>query len=169
LPQWGATATSLPVAAGEITLAEIQAGHIDHALAINLPAPRQGVFSWPAQRSDGTGGPQTIPEGAHLRLAPNLDLSSLHLSPLVLMMAQAAQKYGMIVRDQTHEGISFFIQDPASTGSDPFYVGGVSQPTGPYQGKTPAQLLKTFPWRSVEVLQMSLQSTGTTTKPAKTQ
>jgi hypothetical protein len=154
LPQWGATATSLPVAAGEITLAEIQAGHIDHALAINLPAPRAGVFSWPAQRSDGTGNPQTIPEGAQLRLDPRLDLSSLHLSPLVLMMAQAAQKYGMIVRDQTHEGISFFIQDPASTGSNPFYVNGVSQKNGPYQGQSPLELTRTFPWNSVQVLKM---------------
>ncbi len=47
LPQWGATATSLPVAAGVITLADLRSGSIDHALALDLPAPRQGVFAFP--------------------------------------------------------------------------------------------------------------------------
>src|SRR5947209_2054282 len=75
-PNWGATATSLPVAGGVITLDELKAGHIDHALAINLPYPRAGVYAWPAQRSDGTGtDPNAIPEGAHLRPDPTLDLS----------------------------------------------------------------------------------------------
>ena len=63
LPQWGATATSLPVAGGLMTLRELRAGVINHALAIALPAPRAGVFALPAERSDGTGGPNTIPGG----------------------------------------------------------------------------------------------------------
>ena len=51
-------------------LDELKAGRIDHALAINLPAPRAGVFAWPAQRTDGTGPPTALPEGARLRLDP---------------------------------------------------------------------------------------------------
>ncbi len=63
-------------------------GHIDHALAMDIPMARAGVFSWPAQRTDGFGGPDAIPEGARFRLDPNLDIAALHLPPLVAMMAE---------------------------------------------------------------------------------
>ena len=67
---WGATASSLPIVGGTILLDELKRGRIGHALAINLPAPRAGVFSWPAQRTDGTGPATALPEGARLRLDP---------------------------------------------------------------------------------------------------
>ncbi len=51
---WGSTATSLPMLGGLIRLDELEAGHIDHALALAIPQSRKGVFSWPAQRSDGS-------------------------------------------------------------------------------------------------------------------
>ena len=56
---WGATASSLPHAAGVITLADIEQGAINHALAVNLPYPCEGIYSWPAQRTDGTGPQRT--------------------------------------------------------------------------------------------------------------
>ena len=72
---WGATASSLPHAAGVITLADIEQGAINHALAVNLPYPCQGIYSWPAQRTDGTGtAANCIPEGAHLRIDPGLNV-----------------------------------------------------------------------------------------------
>lgn len=154
LPQWGATATSLPVAAGEITLADLRRRSIDHALAIDLPAPRAGVFAWPAQRSDGTGGPDTLPEGAELRLDPTLDLARLPLPPVTRMIAQAAEAYGIIVRDQTHNGISFYAQDAAQFGGDNLYYG----PRGIFGGRLPTQLLASFPWSHLEVLKMHLCS-----------
>jgi hypothetical protein len=148
---WGATATSLPVIAGTILLGDIRAGVIDHALALNLPAPRAGVFAWPAQRSDGTGGPATLPEGARLRLDPHLNLDALTMPPLTRMIARAAQRYGMIVRDQTHGGISLFAEDPAVLGPRPYYG-----PNGAYGGLTPLELLQKFPWSHLEVIQMHL-------------
>ncbi len=152
-PSWGATATSLPVAAGTIRIDELLRGCIDHALAVDLPYPRAGVFSWPAQRTDGTGGPTEIPEGARLRLDPNLDLSRLEMPPLVRMMAVAAQKYGMVVRDQTHHAIGFFIEDPRPSKRTSLFSG----PTGFYGGRYPTQLLASFPWRSLQVLRMDLR------------
>ena len=158
LAQWGATATSLPIAAGQITLREIQQGHIDHALAVDLPYPRAAEWSWPAQRSDGTGtDANAIPEGAQLRLDPNLNLASLHLPALTLMIAQAAQTYGIIVRDQTHHAIGFYAEDPTQSGTNPYYTNGVPNPTGPFGGLWPDQLLHSFPWSSLEVLQMKLE------------
>jgi len=161
LPQWGATATSLPVAGGVITLAEIQSRQIDHALALDVPAARAGVFTFPAERTDGAGtSPTDLPEGAHLRLDPKLNLSTLHLPAITLMMAQAAQKYGIIVRDQTGDGLSFFIQDPAPTGTNPFFSNGVPVVNGPFQGQWPTTLMHTFPWSSLEILRMNLRSSA---------
>lgn len=157
LPQWGATATSLSVAGGLMTLRELRAGVINHALAIALPAPRAGVFALPAERSDGTGGPNTIPEGARLRLDPQLDLSRLSLPPLTRMIATAAQRYGMIVRDQTHAGISLYAEDPTQYGGAALYYG----PHGIFGGETPQQLLASFPWSHLQVMRLHVsRATG---------
>ena len=158
LSVWGATATSLPAAAGVITLQDIQQGHFDHALALELPYPRAGVYTWPAQRTDGTGtDPNAIPEGAELRLDPSLNLAALHLPRLTLMIAQAAQRYGMIVRDQTHHAIGLYAENPIPLGTNPYYTSsGTPSPTGPFQGQWPDSLLHSFPWASLEVLKMNL-------------
>ena len=106
---WGATASSLPVIGGTMLLDELKAGRIDHALAINLPAPRANVFAWPAQRTDGTGPLTALPEGARLRLDPDVDVSALGLPKLTQMIARAAQRHGLVVRDQTGHAISLFL------------------------------------------------------------
>jgi hypothetical protein len=75
------------------------------------------------------------------------------------MMAEAAQKYGIIVRDQTHWAVGFWIQSPAPTTANPFYTNGVPSPTGLFQGMWPNQLMSYFPWNAVQVLRMDLTST----------
>ena len=154
---WGATASSLPMIGGTILLDELKAGRIDHALAINLPAPRAHVFAWPAQRTDGTGPPTALPEGARLRLDPSLDVSSLHLPKLTRMIALAAQRYGLVVRDQTHHGISLFGEVPRQASARAY--------RGYFAGKTPGQLLAGFPWDRLQVLQMHLCATAPCPKP----
>lgn len=151
LPQWGATATSLPVAAGVVTFADLRAGLIDHALALNLPQPRAGVVALPAERGDGVGGSDQIPEGAHLRLDPDLDIDSLHLPALVQMLALAAQKYGLIVRDRTPGGVTLFGQQPIGAGQAAVY-------RKLFGGRTAEELLSEFPWDDLEVLKLSLRS-----------
>ena len=171
---WGASATSLPLAAGTMTLAELRSGHIDHALAITMPYPRAGVVAWPAQRTDGTGSAAELPEGAHLRLNPRLDIPAMHLPKIVEMIALAAQRYGIIIRDQSHEDIGFFAEDPTQygdkvgTASDPYYgllrdangtpdpVHGRPDPNALFDGMWPSTFFRYFPWRSLEVLKMSL-------------
>jgi hypothetical protein len=149
--QWGATATSLPMLGGLIRLDELSAGHIDHALAIALPQTRANVYSWPAQRTDGTvDDPNAIPEGTRFRLDPSLDLDSLHLAPIVRMIAEAAQRYGVVVRDRAGS-IAFYAEDPSPTGSDPF-----AGPGGWFGGQYPSTLLAGFPWASLQALQTSL-------------
>jgi hypothetical protein len=145
---WGATASSLPIVGGTMLLDELARGSIHHALAINLPAPRAGVFAWPAQRSDGTGPPSSLPEGARLRLDPALDVASLHLPRLTRMIALAAQRYGLVVRDETHHGTSLFGEVPTAHAVRAYK---------PYfRGRTPGQLLADFPWDRLQVLTMHL-------------
>jgi hypothetical protein len=148
---WGSTASSLPVIAGTMTIEELQDGTIHHALALDLPSARAGVYSSPAQRTDGDDpAADAIPEGAHLRIAPQVDIPSLHLPLMAEEMALAAQRYGMIVRDQTHHAVGFYAEDPTPTGSNPYPA---------LMGyESPAKLLAGFPWQDVEVLRMELHS-----------
>jgi hypothetical protein len=176
LSVWGASATSLPLVAGTMTLDELRAGEIDHALAITVPYARAGVAAWPAQRSDGTGTAADLPEGAHLRLNPKLNIPAMHLPKIVEMIALAAQRYGIIVRDQSSADIGFFAEDPSpyTAGGripDPYYgvfrdadgrpdhVHGYPDPHALFDGMWPSEFFKYFPWRSLQVLKMSLHTT----------
>jgi hypothetical protein len=152
-PNWGATGTSLSVIGGVMLLRELRAGDVDHALAMNVPEARAGVFSWPAQRSDGIGPSMAIPEGARLRLDPTLDLTSLDLPPLTLTIARAAQRYGVVVRDQTgsSNGIALFGEDPTRWKGDPY-----RGKSGFFGNETPDQLLSSFPWDSLQLLRLDL-------------
>ena len=148
---WGASASSLSIAGGLITLEDLEKGVINHALALGIPEARSGVYASPAERTDGTSSSSlALPEGAHLRLDPSLDLAALHLPRLTLMLAEAAQRYGIVVRDHAAT-VSFYGQDPTPTGANP-YAG----PHGYFEGKTPAQLLASFPWSYLRLLKMEV-------------
>jgi hypothetical protein len=146
---WGVTASSLPYVGGAMTMSQLASGHIDHALAMAVPNVRRAAYTWPARRDDGkSADPNSIPEGARLRLDPKLNLASLNLPPLTRMMAEAAQRYGIMVRDYS-PNIAFIAQDP-NVGSEPL--------TKLYQGLYPNQLLASFPWRHLEVVKMHLHA-----------
>ncbi len=148
---WGSTATSLPVVAGTMTIGELQRGQINHALAIAIPNARQGVFAFPAERTDGTlSTSAAIPEGTVFRLDPKLNLASLHLPRVIQTMAQAAQRYGIIVRDRTHHAIGFFAEDPTPLGANPY--------TQLFDGKSPGVLLQSFPWKYLQAVKTNLKS-----------
>jgi hypothetical protein len=150
---WGASASSLSLAGGLISLEDLEMGQIDHALAMAIPNVSKGVYASPAQRDDGRSTDQlSLPEGAHLRLNPNLDLATLHLPPVTLMIAQAAQRYGIFVRDKG-ANVQLFAQDPTPTGTNPYAGRG-----GYFEGKSPAQLLAAFPWSELELLKMELHA-----------
>ncbi len=150
---WGGSASSLSLAGGLITLEDLQLGQVNHALAMAIPDVRAGVYTSPAQRDDGvSSSPLSLPEGAHLRLDPNLNLAALHLPHLTLMLAEAAQRYGIFVRSQA-ANIVLYAQDPIPTGTEP-YAG----PSGYFEGKYPYQLLASFPWKHLQLLKMELHS-----------
>jgi hypothetical protein len=151
LSDWGASASSLSIAGGLITLEDLEKGQINHALALALPDTRAGIFAAPAERTDGGDAePSSLPEGAHLRLDPNLNLAALHLPHLTLLMAEAAQRYGIVVRDSA-SNVAFYAQDPTPTGTNP-YIGA----HGYFEGKSSQQLLESFPWSHLQLLKMEL-------------
>ncbi|HTA13393.1 MAG TPA: hypothetical protein VK781_00880 [Solirubrobacteraceae bacterium] len=150
-PWWGVSASSLSVAGGLITFEDLQHDEINHALALAVPDIRARIYASPAQRSDGRStNPLSLLEGARLRLNPNLDLTTLHLPKLTLMIAQAAQRYGIYVRDGS-SNVQLYAQDPKSLTVNP-YLG----PQGYFEGMYPDQLLASFPWKELQLLKMQL-------------
>ncbi len=159
-PWWGADGSSFAIAGGLITFADLARGRIDHALVMAMPNVREAIYAAPAERTDGTSGsPLSMPEGAHLRLDPTLDLASLHLPPLTLMIARAAQRYGILV-GASAPNVAFYAQDPGPTGADP-YAGAA----GYFGGKGPNQLLAAFPWQHLQLLKMTLHHNGRPAAP----
>jgi hypothetical protein len=156
-PWWGASASSLSIAGGLITLEDLELGKINHALAIAVPRVRAGVYALPAQRTDGSAvDPLALPEGAHLRLNPNVDVAALKLPPLTRMIAESAQRYGFIVRDGA-SSVALYAQDPTPTGENPF-----PGAEGYFEG--PRAPLDSFPWERVQLLKMTLRQNA----PAQT-
>jgi hypothetical protein len=147
---WGSTATSLPVAGGTVTLAELRRGRVDHALAMAIPDPCKDLFSWPAQRTDGTSARgDCMPLGAHLRLDPGLDVASLGLHPVARILAEAAQRHGVIVRDRTRVSAQFFLESSPRDQRSPY-----TAPDGLFGGTSPSGVLAGFPWDRLQLLQL---------------
>lgn len=143
---WGATATGLPLLGGLITFADLRRGYINHALAVSLVATAARYWAWPAQRTDGNVFARSvapIPEGTRFRLDPHLNIAALHLPRLVRMMAVAAQRYGIIVRDKGG-AVSFYGQDSSTVKGHPWGHA--------LQGQYPSNLLRLFPWSHLQAL-----------------
>jgi hypothetical protein len=143
----------LSLVGGLISLEDLERGVINHAVSMAIPDVRAGEYALPARRTDGRSTePFALPEGAHLRLNPALNLKALNLPRVTLMIAEAAQKYGIIINNRAKD-VTFQAQDPEPTGTEPY--GG---PGGYFEGKTPTQLLAAFPWGDLELLTMDLRS-----------
>ena len=110
-----ATGSGAAGAAGIIRPEELAVGVIPHALALAYPYTKTGGPVLPATESDGKSSiAGAIPEGAHLQLDPDLDLTSLGLKPYELIIARAMQQYGLYVTD-SGSGVTIVAQNPQST------------------------------------------------------
>jgi hypothetical protein len=141
---FGATGTGLPLLGGLMRISELQAGHIDHALALAIPKAKRGSFVWPAQRSDGVlASRSAIPEGTRFRLDPDLDVDALRIPPITKIIAKAVQRYGMIVRDQAG-AVALYAEDPTPTHTSLKYT--------VFGGLDGRQAMHAFPWRALQVV-----------------
>lgn len=91
-------ASGVPIIAGTIMYDEVMAGEIHHKLSCAVRYAALKAFVYPAIWTDGVfeGG---LPEGAVIRLDPDLDLSQFDLLPGELVVAKAMQTYGMVIVD----------------------------------------------------------------------
>lgn len=146
---YGTSATGLLRAAGMVSLADMRRGSINHAMIISVRSARAMPYiSWPALRGDGASSDPNAPmEGQRLRLDPNLDLSKYDLSPIGLMVARAAQKYGFIIADK---GGSVAVL--AESGSAEKSRTGVD-PWDRYLTDEPHRIFTNFPWDHIQVIQ----------------
>jgi hypothetical protein len=141
---YGATASGIALAAGLVTAKDIAAGSIDHALAVGIPEIRAGGFTAPATRTDGYVTRSSAPlMGSHFRLDPSVDVDALGLPHLTRLVAVAAQRYGIIVRDRAG-GVSFYGEDPVVTAVDPF--------TPALRGGEMGEVMRTFPWQHIQLV-----------------
>lgn len=108
-----ARGSGLPLFAGLIRPNELQAGLINHALAISVPGPAQSVFVQPASATDGNGRVTSLPEGARIRLKADVavprPVDPITNKPIKLTAQQrrmsdaivaALRTYGAIVVDR---------------------------------------------------------------------
>jgi hypothetical protein len=69
-----ARGSGLPLVGGLIRPGELQAGEINHALAISIPGGATGTFVQPATSTDGNGRTTSLPQGARIRLKSDVVL-----------------------------------------------------------------------------------------------
>jgi hypothetical protein len=145
---WGGTATGLALAGGLITLADLQRGYINHALALAVPQTLANQYSWPAQRTDGKSTAATaLPEGIRFRLNPSISCPGLKLTWLDTLLCQAMQTYGVVVRD-TSGAVTLYAQDPTATGTNPW--------AAPFDGWSEGTFLSWLPWNQLQALKTQM-------------
>ncbi|GEP38697.1 hypothetical protein NPS01_23600 [Nocardioides psychrotolerans] len=123
-----ARGSGLPLFAGLISPDELEAGLIDHALAISLPGPAANWFVQPASSTDGNGNERSIPEGARIRLkadvVPPRPVDPLTQKPIKMTAQQrryadaivaALRTYGAIVVDRAAVPTLYAQRDVTST------------------------------------------------------
>jgi hypothetical protein len=149
---WGASASGLTVAGGLLTLDEVRKGVIDHAMALSIPESASGLWASPARRTDGVSKrPNALPYGARLRLDPTLDVDSLKVPRATKMIARAAQRYGFVVREQTHWGVQIAAERAPLDQSSAYQAAFRS---------SPGTIMRAFPWKKLQVLRMDLHRAG---------
>jgi hypothetical protein len=96
--------SGLPSFAGVLLPEEIKSGRIEHALAIAVPGPARDIYVQPASATDGVGSVKSIPEGARIRLKPDVKAPKLpgrtnQVAQRALM--KALRTYGAIVVERS--------------------------------------------------------------------
>jgi hypothetical protein len=158
---WGGAASHIPNLPGLMTLAQLQSGHVDHALIMAVPNAMADAYSWPAQATDGQGN-ALIPEGARFRLDPSLNIDSWFaglvgadgqprpIAPIDYIIAKTLQTYGAVVNN-TSGSISFYAENYAPSGNDIF-----DGATGLFGGMKPFQFTSDLPWEHMQFLQTNM-------------
>ena len=147
---FGVAASGLSLLGGTMRIDELQNRQINHAISFALVEVRQGVYSWPANRTDGLIADVNVTsEGHRFRLDPTLDVDSLNISPTAKAIAKAMQTYGAVVRDKSGT-VSLYGENPV-----PMMNSGAANPYIQIFGGTPSyNVMNNFPWNRLQTLPM---------------
>ena len=112
----GRRASMLPSFAGLVRTGEIASGVIRHALVAHFPpALLKTEAVWPAATFDRNAGYSgTMPMGSLLAIPPSVDVTKLGLSSRGVILARAAQDYGVYVADRGGSGVTFLAEMAAN-------------------------------------------------------
>jgi len=119
-----ADAAGLPILPGLVRPDEVQAGVIDHAIRVTVPAT-DDTYLWPARHEAGTDDPALPPMGLRLRLKADVDIAAFPPTDQVIL--QALKTYGMIVADN---GSPWFISGVPSSYWDNTTLHDLTEITG---------------------------------------
>ena len=141
----GAVGAGVSRLAGVVRAFEMARGHIDHALVFSTDNACQGVFRYPASKSDGRSSrPDCIPEGARIQLDPGINVDALPgLTLGERIVARALQTYGAYAVDNGSARMAFIFETPSGE-PNPYPGVGFS---GDHFG------MDRIPWRGLRVLQ----------------
>jgi hypothetical protein len=150
---YGVAATGLSYLAGAIKVSELEAGKIDHALAVNV-VHAAGTQVAPANRNDGDSNPSgAIPEGTRFRLDPSVDVTKLGLPKGGVAIARALQEYGMFVTDRAGAVVVM------GESSAAYVAGGGPNPYDEAFGDLQAyQVMAKIPWDKLQAVQVPSSS-----------
>jgi hypothetical protein len=143
---YGVAASGLSYLGGALKVSELEAGKIDHALAINVVHASASPVA-PANRTDGGPGSEAIPEGTRFRLDPSIDVTTLGLPESGVAIARALQRYGMYVTDKSGAVVLM------GESSAPYVAAGRPDPYRAIFGGLEAyQVLGRIPWDRLQVV-----------------
>jgi hypothetical protein len=143
---YGRTATGISLADLDVTEADIASGHIDHAIAIDLP--RCNGYTYPANRGDCGNDPGQPAEGQTFRFPANTNCATQ--TPLFAqLVCQAGVTYGFV--DVDYAGaVAIQAEDPRDWRAED--QKGVDPITRSWAGKASWQVITDLPWSTVQVV-----------------
>jgi len=130
-PGWGggSTASGASRLGGVVLLSEIAQGVIPHALAVQTDNICAKSYRAPALSTDGRSTrADCIPEGARLRLDPEVNLDGLAMTVAETAVARALQTYGAYVVDGGGAALSISFELDQAAG--PETIGQVWEQSG---------------------------------------
>lgn len=137
---YGVSSSGLAALAGHMSISELKAADINHAIGLSLP--QTNGSTWPAtQSSSAVAG--TPPMGMRFRLDPSVNVAGLGLNNVGMAIARAAQTYGFVVWNSGGT--------VAVTGENPISVTtrGLADP---YATIAASSSLAGFPWDKLQAL-----------------
>jgi hypothetical protein len=129
--------------AGVVRRAEIEQGHIEHALVFSTSNACQSEFRHPATKTDGPSTrPDCLPEGSRIQLDPSINLDTIPMPAGERAVGKALQTYGAYAVDKGGAPMAFIFESPRD-GWDPYPAVGFDHD---YADMTH------LPWSSLRVL-----------------